>query len=127
MLGTEQRGGATMSIHLPAELEARIEREASEQGKNPEQWLVDLVENELRPPAEVPDYPRWSEEEVQALIAASGVKPIMSAEDLYGGALSPEDAADFDVDAFLEARREWSRMDRPFFFERDGTAEGGSD
>lgn len=115
-----------MTIHLPAELEAQIEREASERGKNPEQWLVDLIKSELRPPAQAPNYPRWSEEEVQALIAASGVKPIMSAEDLYRGALSPGDAADFDVDAFLEARREWARMDKPFF-ERDDPAEGGRD
>ena len=95
-----------MSIHLPAELEAQIEREASEQGKDPQQWLVDLVENGLRTPAKVPNYPRWSEEEVQALIAASGVKPL-TAEDLAIDPKITEEMADFDVDEFLEARRQW--------------------
>jgi hypothetical protein len=106
MLLSEQRGGAPMTIHLPAELEARIEREASEQGKNPEQWLADLIESELGAPPKVPDYPRWSEEEVQALIAASGVKPL-TAQDLAIDPKVAEEMADFDVDEFLEARRQW--------------------
>jgi hypothetical protein len=116
-----------LTIELSPDLERRLTEEAARQGQSADQFARAILEERLSRPEE-PDSlrertadeilgdffaqcPPSAPEELAALAREQGVDPAPSVERLMGA--GPADEDEFDVDAFLVARRQWQWEGRP--------------
>jgi hypothetical protein len=92
-------------IHATAETQPRpaiVDASKRRRARTPEQMMADLFARiSERTPADF-----------AAVARAQGIAPVTRLEDLMGE--GPADGDEFDVDAFLAARKEWQAEARPF-------------
>jgi plasmid stability protein len=119
----------TLTIELSPDLERRLAEEAARRGQAAEQFARAVLEERLAPLGEgEPDrhaertskqilddffarFPPSTPEELRELAHQQGVHPFPGFEQLLGEGPQGED--DFDVDAFLGARKQWQWEGRP--------------
>lgn len=116
-----------LAIELSPDLERRLAEEAAQRGQAAEEFARAVLEERLALAAE-PDrreertpeqilgdfftrFPRSSPEELAESARQQGVHPVASFEHPLGGGPQGED--EFDVDAFLAARKQWQWEGRP--------------
>ena len=116
-----------LTIELSPDLERRLAEEAARQGQAVEEFARAVLEGRLAPlggperhgertPTQMLDdffarSPRSTAEELAALARQQGVDPVPGFEHLFGE--GPEGKDEFDVDAFLAARKQWQWEGRP--------------
>jgi hypothetical protein len=110
-----------LKIELSPDLERRLAEEAARRGQAEEEFARTVLEERLAPPGE-PDrrgertatqilddffvqFPRSVPAELAELARQQGVTPLPGVEHLL--VEGPEGAEEFDVDAFLAARKRW--------------------
>jgi hypothetical protein len=112
-----------MSLHidLPPPIVRWLEQEAARRGQSVNDYARVLLEEVItaamrRPEQTLPGgvQPR-SPAELLALAREQGIKPVERFEDLLGDWSDLEGEEEFDVDAFLEARRQWQQEGGPGF------------
>jgi hypothetical protein len=108
----------TLTIELPPEMADRLEREAARRGQNAEDCARVLLEESLMAAPEQSDptllpggVNRRSPAELLALARERGVAPVKNFEELLGDEPGDSEEDPFDVDAFLEARRQWQQAE----------------
>jgi hypothetical protein len=110
-----------LMIELSPELERRLAEKAARRGQGEEEFARTVLEERLaltgeldqseeRTPKQIladffARFPRSAPEELAELARQQGVQPFLGLENPLGGAPAGED--DFDVDAFLAARKQW--------------------
>jgi hypothetical protein len=116
-----------LTIKLSPDLERRLAEEAARRGQAAEEFARAVLEERLAPTGE-PDrseertpeqilddffarFPRSTPEELAEMARHQGVHPVPGFE--YPLAEGPQGEDDFDVDAFLAARRRWQWEGRP--------------
>jgi predicted transcriptional regulator len=125
---TPVREGATMALtlNLPPELERRLAEEAAQRGQDVESFAVSVLQqgltgsgvqhaaNQRTPEQIIADsfarFPPGSPEKLTEIARRQGVPVFTSVETLAGD--EPPTDKEFDVDAFLAARKEWQREGR---------------
>jgi hypothetical protein len=112
----------TVTIELPPELARRLEEEASRRGQDVTDCARMLLAERLMLAGGEADRTllpggvrRRSPAELLALAREQGVRPVEKFEDLLGDWSDAEGEEGFDVDAFLEARRQWQQEGGPGF------------
>jgi hypothetical protein len=116
-----------LTIELSADLERRLAEEAARRGQPAAQFARAILEERLVPP-EGPDeiaertpeqildayfaqYPHASPEALAALAREQGIDPASTVERPSGE--PPVNEEEFNVDAFLAARKQWQSEGRP--------------
>lgn len=96
----------TIMIELSGALEERLQQEAAIRGVSEADYALGVLESTLVAPDtfEPCRSPRRPAAELSALALQQGIKPVERLEDLMG---EPGAAEGLDVDAFLNARRDW--------------------
>jgi hypothetical protein len=112
----------TFDIEFSPELERRLLEEAARRGQEAKKFLQAIVEEKLgitdsgadlassSTPEQVlaeffTRFPRRSPDDLLELAREQGIQPVTRFGDLIGE--GPADQDEFDVDAFLLARRQW--------------------
>lgn len=106
----------TLRIDIPDDLEQSLRQQALQAGVSLEAFVREALQERV---GDVPDpiaeayarLPRGTPEDIAELARQQGVTPRPFRALLGSG---PGDEDDFDVDAFLAARREWQREERAF-------------
>jgi hypothetical protein len=117
----------TLTIELSPELERRLAEEAARRGQQAGEFARAVLEERLAPdwqpyqrgertPEQIladafARFPRRSPEDLSELVRQQGIRPITHFEDLLGEESEGEE--EFDVDAFLAARKQWQWEGRP--------------
>jgi hypothetical protein len=118
----------TLMIELEPEVERRLAEEAARRGMAVAEFARWVLEERLRGGYPEPDHrlertpeqivseffarvPRRSPEDLAALARQQGILPVTRFEALLGEGPAGED--EFDVDAFLAARKQWQQQGRP--------------
>jgi len=117
----------TLTIELSPDLERRLAEEAARRGQAEGEFVREVLEERLAPlggpdrhgertPAQMLDdffarFPRSTPEELAELARQQGVHPLPGFEQLLGEGSEGED--EFDVDAFLAARKRWQWEGHP--------------
>jgi hypothetical protein len=111
----------SLTLDLPPKIVLWLEQEAARRGQSASDYARTLLEEVItaamhRPGRALPGgVQRRSPAELLALARAQGVTPVERFEDLLGDWSDLEGEDEFDVDAFLEARRQWQREGGPGF------------
>jgi hypothetical protein len=113
----------TLLIDLPPEIERWLEQEAARHGQGVSDYARVLLQEIATAAMHRSERPlpggvrRRSTAELLALAREQGVKPAQRFEDLLGDEADPDNKDEFDVDAFLEARRRWQQEGPGFPFD----------
>jgi plasmid stability protein len=118
----------TLTIELPPEIDRWLKQEAARHGQDVRDYtraLLEQIMNAAESKRERELLPggvqRRSPVELLTLARAQGVKSVDRFEDLLGDWSDAEDGEEFDVEAFLQARRQWQQEDRFPFAKPDET------
>jgi hypothetical protein len=111
----------SLTIDLPPEIVRWLEQEAARRGQSVGDYTRALLQGIVAAAMHRPERPlpggvrRRSAAELFALAREQGVKPVERFEDLLGDESDVEGEEEFDVNAFLEARRQWQQEGGPGF------------
>jgi hypothetical protein len=111
----------SLMIDLPPEIVRWLEQEAARRGQSVGDYARALLQEIVtaamdRSERTLPGgVRRRSPAELFALAREQGVKPVQRFEDLLGDEPEVEGEEEFDVAAFLEARRQWQQEGGPGF------------
>jgi len=102
----------TLQIELAPEVEQQLVQEAARHGQPPAEYAGILLKESLTAassrPKLLPDgLPPDPPEQLLALAAAQGVKPVTDPNLLLGDWTDDDGTDDTDVDAFLRDRQQW--------------------
>jgi hypothetical protein len=116
-----------LMIELSPDLERRLTEEAARRGQSTDLLARAILEERLAPPQQIErtgertpeqilaDFfarcPPAAPEELAVLARQQGVQPVPDSQHLLGE--GPTDGDEFDVDAFLAARKQWQSEGRP--------------
>jgi len=111
----------SLTIDLPPEIARWLEQEAARHGQSVGEYTRALLQEIVTAAMDRSERPlpggvrRRSPAELLALAREQGVKPVQRFEDLLGDEPEVEGEEEFDVDAFLETRRQWQQEGGPSF------------